>query len=393
MFRADHITADPTANGVGKPGYTDGSVSLQVAPTRVTAAAMNALQEEIALAIEGAGITLSSGSNAQLLAAISALIAANQGTLITANLTASQDNYAPMGWSGAGVVRLDPDAAWTIRGFAASATVTRKLIVNVDATIRLTLKNNDGTQTAGNKILTPTGRDYLLQAGSSCWVYYDTTSAAWRIATDKNTSTDLAADITATYGFLAQAFTWSALHTFDVAPMFSDGLEAQNAIGTTDFFTYLDVRTTKLLIPLTSGNAGTSGDYTFSSYGSAYTIVDDAYLYVPMDCIPSGSIITKVRAGYIQTGSPGGGNEATLTLYKTAPNLVSGALSAPTAVDSATGDTAAGTHVMDTGTIAETVDRNSHNYLVALKAGGGSASATEFNWIEVSFTDPGPRND
>lgn len=73
MHRIDHITADADANGSGKAGYTGGNAATQTPATVVTPAAMNAIQEELCLAVEGAGITLSSGSNAQLLAAINAL--------------------------------------------------------------------------------------------------------------------------------------------------------------------------------------------------------------------------------------------------------------------------------------------------------------------------------
>lgn len=52
MHRADHITRLVNANGTGKDGYTQGSVSPLVPPTQVTAEALNAFQEEPANAIE-----------------------------------------------------------------------------------------------------------------------------------------------------------------------------------------------------------------------------------------------------------------------------------------------------------------------------------------------------
>lgn len=69
MFRADHVTAESDANGAGKDGYTDGDPGVQSA-TVLTADAANAFQEEIANAIEAAGITLSKLDKSQLSQAV-----------------------------------------------------------------------------------------------------------------------------------------------------------------------------------------------------------------------------------------------------------------------------------------------------------------------------------
>ena len=59
--------------GAGKHGYQGGNPSTGQAATELSFDAMNALQEEIAAAIEGSGAALNPASNGQLLAAIRAL--------------------------------------------------------------------------------------------------------------------------------------------------------------------------------------------------------------------------------------------------------------------------------------------------------------------------------
>lgn len=70
MHRADHATRAQDLHGAGLDGYTEGDPSLGVPATVVTADALNAVQEELASAIEGRGITLDKGNNAQLLEAL-----------------------------------------------------------------------------------------------------------------------------------------------------------------------------------------------------------------------------------------------------------------------------------------------------------------------------------
>lgn len=56
-FRNDDPDADATANGAGKPGYTDGVPGV-TAPTPARDKDLNMLQEEICNAVEGAGLIL-----------------------------------------------------------------------------------------------------------------------------------------------------------------------------------------------------------------------------------------------------------------------------------------------------------------------------------------------
>jgi hypothetical protein len=69
--RIDHVTKATDLHGSGKHGYTDGSASLQVAPSVVNASQMNPLQEEIARAAEAVlGVGACTGGYGQLVAAM-----------------------------------------------------------------------------------------------------------------------------------------------------------------------------------------------------------------------------------------------------------------------------------------------------------------------------------
>lgn len=90
MFRIDHPTAVaelPAVGAAGVPGYfSAGDPATSAQATVVTADWANAIQEEIANVIEGAGIALQKGTNNQLLTAINALVTGvGAGVLLKAN--------------------------------------------------------------------------------------------------------------------------------------------------------------------------------------------------------------------------------------------------------------------------------------------------------------------
>ena len=83
--------------GAGKHGYQGGNPSTGQAATELSFDAMNALQEEIAAAIEGSGAVLNPASNGQLLAAIKAHITSAQiggfrNKIINGDMSISQVN-------------------------------------------------------------------------------------------------------------------------------------------------------------------------------------------------------------------------------------------------------------------------------------------------------------
>lgn len=77
--------------------FTDGDPGSSIPATVVTGDWLNAVQDDIANAIEGAGITLSKPSNNQLLLAIQAISGANQG-FSTGDVKLTLATTAPAGW-------------------------------------------------------------------------------------------------------------------------------------------------------------------------------------------------------------------------------------------------------------------------------------------------------
>ena len=109
----------------------------------------------------------------------------NDVTLEPAGLTAPVDDYSPTGFEFADTVRLTSDAAYNITGFSA-ANVTdslfkaRKIVINANASFALTLKHSV-TSTAAYQLLCPGAADLVLAAGEAAILYYDETTAKWRV--------------------------------------------------------------------------------------------------------------------------------------------------------------------------------------------------------------------
>lgn len=96
----------------------------------------------------------------------------------------------------------------------------------------VTVKNEDATATAANRIITGTSLDLTLKNGASLWAIYDTTSSRWRIvggsgsggSTDtQNTNLSLSASGTISISTTDQIQTWliagnSAAVTLSLTP-------------------------------------------------------------------------------------------------------------------------------------------------------------------------------
>ena len=79
------------------------------------------------------------------------------------------------------MVRLSTDASRTVTGFDATSNTDRLVrIVNVGS-FDLVLANQHASSSAANRIITGTGADVTLAADASCWTWYDSTTARWRI--------------------------------------------------------------------------------------------------------------------------------------------------------------------------------------------------------------------
>lgn len=100
MKRISTLTKALDLFGTGKHGFRNGDIATSTPPTDFDASWCNSIQEEIATIIEGAGLVLNEGSNAQLYEAIKRMIDIQAG------------NYAlDTGAANAYVIALDPAIA------------------------------------------------------------------------------------------------------------------------------------------------------------------------------------------------------------------------------------------------------------------------------------------
>jgi hypothetical protein len=99
--------------------------------------------------------------------------------LSPAQITVSQNNYAPATKSL--FQRLDSSGAVDITGLSLSQVDGQvHTIVNVGANA-ITLKNQDAASTAANRFLNSTGADIVLSANQAADIFYDGTTARWRV--------------------------------------------------------------------------------------------------------------------------------------------------------------------------------------------------------------------
>ena len=90
------------------------------------------------------------------------------------------NDWNPTGFSTATIVRVDAvDDGYSITGFDASATVTKKEIINVSA-YDLVISNQDTGSVATNRIISQTG-GLVLASNDSMTIVYDPVTERWRV--------------------------------------------------------------------------------------------------------------------------------------------------------------------------------------------------------------------
>lgn len=211
MKRIDTSTRAIDLFGAGKDGYKDGNKGAGIPATDLNASVLNAMQEEIANVIEGAGAALNPADNTQLLQAINSLVkgpadkivrvastaainlaapGANiDGTVMVAGDTFLEKDNATLAnrgiyvWNGAAVpATRDPSADNGAELFGGMIIRVKEGAVNADSNWQVT---NDGVVTVGVTGLTfqkvgasavitaasnPTFIDNSASAASTSWV-------------------------------------------------------------------------------------------------------------------------------------------------------------------------------------------------------------------------------
>lgn len=89
------------------------------------------------------------------------------------------NDYAPTGIATARIIRLTPNAAGsTISGIIAPTALQILTLVNIHATVDITLPSANTGSTAANRFLLI--GDLTIPANDSLNIFYDLTSARWR---------------------------------------------------------------------------------------------------------------------------------------------------------------------------------------------------------------------
>lgn len=92
--------------------------------------------------------------------------------IITANIAANQNNYAPAGYGNVAILLLTPDAARVLTGFGAptdtGVEVAGLVLVSNEATVAgrtLTLNHEDALSDPGNRFTCPLAANAVIAAG------------------------------------------------------------------------------------------------------------------------------------------------------------------------------------------------------------------------------------
>lgn len=98
-----------------------------------------------------------------------------------AAITGAQNNYNPTGLSTAQIIRQDLSGASSLTGLAGGADGRLITIINVHASLLLTLNHENASSTAGNRFSLG-GADLILGPNDSASFWYDSTSSRWRLS-------------------------------------------------------------------------------------------------------------------------------------------------------------------------------------------------------------------
>jgi hypothetical protein len=400
MKRITGAYVDPTANGVGKPGFTNGVPGVTGA-TVVQYDWLNAVQEEIALSIEGAGITLNPASNTQLLAAIRAL----SGTAIinAAQVLGSDHSNFDFGetasWPSGGVVRFtveDTDAR--ILGLSTtSMSINAKLLINTDATSYITLVHNDATQSAGNKLFSPSGVDFVLHPGCAVLVFRDVTSLYWRIVADRHNvafSGTLVSKGAATFEAGVQIGTGSGAIITDTGAMvsagaasFAGGYQVPNA-SSSSAIQFSGTKPTYVTLIDLNGGSGTG--WTTDATDPAYLVNVSptvANIYTKRVFLPHGAI-TNYFATLLSQDTDTAADLKVELIRKS----VSGGTWGAVTVIATCSPTSFGASQYKTTAVTHTVDNVNGMYFVRITASDAAGITNAVYYSAIALQDPGPTN-
>jgi len=104
------------------------------------------------------------------------------GEFTPAQITSNQNDFSTVNTDGnnVGVLRLSSDASRTLTGLAGGETGRFLYLINVGS-FDIVLANQSGSSVAANRVITGTGANLTIQADDITFLYYDSTTARWRV--------------------------------------------------------------------------------------------------------------------------------------------------------------------------------------------------------------------
>lgn len=100
--------------------------------------------------------------------------------LSPAQITSDQNDYEPTGFLTSSVIRINSDAARNITGLGRDGAAHHKVLINVGS-FSITLKHENASSTANKRFNLKSATDFVLAAGASVILQYDSTSDRWRL--------------------------------------------------------------------------------------------------------------------------------------------------------------------------------------------------------------------
>ncbi|MDO8632106.1 MAG: hypothetical protein Q7R41_16605 [Phycisphaerales bacterium] len=103
------------------------------------------------------------------------------GVLTPASFSTQQDNYNPTDLATASTIRFNPGADSDVTGLAGGTSGRDMVLINTNATYRVTLRNQNTSSSAANRFLLPNGLDVALLPNYVCVINYDSLTGRWRL--------------------------------------------------------------------------------------------------------------------------------------------------------------------------------------------------------------------